>query len=110
MDLLTRQIMIHKRQRLANDNDEVFEDNKRLFYFFSIALLALLSQFTSMKSISYISLIAIISIVTALLYIILNDIDEIVHHNQDLTLKLYDFSGIPYFYGIASFMFEGNAV
>lgn len=51
-----------------------------------------------------------ISIVTAILYIVLYDIDELMFPTLDVNLKMWDLSGIPYFYGIASFMFEGNAV
>ena len=51
-----------------------------------------------------------ISIITAILYIILNDVDEMIHPSLDKTLTFFDLSGFPYFYGIASFMFEGNAV
>ena len=51
-----------------------------------------------------------ISIVTAILYIIMSDIDELARPSLDKTLSLCDLSGFPYFYGIASFMFEGNAV
>jgi amino acid permease len=63
-----------------------------------------------MESVSKISLVAMISIVTAILYIIMSDIDEILNPSLDKTLTFWDFSGFPYFYGIASFMFEGNAV
>ena len=63
-----------------------------------------------MKYISYISLIAMASIAYALLYIIMTDIEERASPTLDKTLSMFNFSGIPYFYGIASFMFEGNAV
>jgi hypothetical protein len=64
-----------------------------------------------MRSISYISMIALISIVYAFLHIFTTDIIQITNEGTpDITLKLIDLAGIPYFYGIASFMFEGNAV
>ena len=70
-----------------------------------------LSFFQSMKSISYISMIAMVSIVYAMVHIIITDVIEIWSPSPlDKTLYLFNFSGLPYFYGIASFMFEGNAV
>lgn len=50
------------------------------------------------------------SIIYALLHVIVTDISLILDKPLDLTITLYNLSGIPYFYGIASFMFEGNAV
>ena len=70
-----------------------------------------LSFFQSMKSISYISMIAMVSIVYAMIHIIITDLLEIWSPTQaDRTLYLFNLAGLPYFYGIASFMFEGNAV
>lgn len=63
-----------------------------------------------MKSISYISMIAMVSIVYAVIHIIVTDIGEILNPTVDKTLYLINLAGLPYFYGIASFMFEGNAV
>jgi hypothetical protein len=64
-----------------------------------------------MKSISYISMIAMVSIVYAMVHIIITDAIEIWSPTcLDKTLYLFNFRGLPYFYGIASFMFEGNAV
>ncbi len=63
-----------------------------------------------MQSISYISIIAMISIIYALLHVIVTDIFEIFEPSKDRTLVISNISGFPYFYGIASFMFEGNAV
>ncbi len=63
-----------------------------------------------MKSISYISMIAMVSIIYAVIHIIVTDIGEILNPTLDKKLYLVNLAGIPYFYGIASFMFEGNAV
>jgi hypothetical protein len=64
-----------------------------------------------MKHISYISLIAMVSIGVALFYVIYYDIAETTNISRpDMTLKYAEFSGIPYFFGISLFMFEGNAL
>ena len=56
-------------------------------------------------------MIAMVSIVYAMVHIIITDVIEIWSPSPlDKTLYLFNFSGLPYFYGIASFMFEGNAV
>jgi len=71
-----------------------------------------LSFFQSMRSISYISMIAMVSIVYAIAHIIITDLMEIWSPTQagDKVLYMFNLAGLPYFYGIASFMFEGNAV
>ncbi|TNV78508.1 hypothetical protein FGO68_gene14267 [Halteria grandinella] len=104
LDLLSREVKTN--ERTSSDED----GNKFAFYLMSIGILGVIGQFQSMKAVSYISLVAIISIVTAIAYILFSDIDEIVNPTLNLSHKLCDLSGIPYFYGIASFMFEGNAV
>lgn len=63
-----------------------------------------------MRSISYISMIAVISIIYALSHVILTDIAEIWNPTREITLNYFNLAGVPYFYGIVSFMFEGNAV
>jgi hypothetical protein len=56
-------------------------------------------------------MIAMVSIVYSMVHIIITDVIEIWSPSPlDKTLHLFNFSGLPYFYGIASFMFEGNAV
>ena len=69
-----------------------------------------LSMFQSMKSISYISMVAMVSIFVALGYILVDDMVEMAHPRFDKNLQWIDFSGLPYFFGTAMFMFEGNAV
>lgn len=51
-----------------------------------------------------------ISIVVALLYVLLVDFHEINYPTFEKEHKWVDFSGLPYFFGTALFMFEGNAV
>jgi hypothetical protein len=64
-----------------------------------------------MKSISYISMIAMVSIVYAMFHIIVTDVIEIWSPTRsDKVMYMINLAGLPYFYGIASFMFEGNAV
>jgi hypothetical protein len=55
-------------------------------------------------------MIAMISIIYALLHVIVTDIYEIFEPTKERTLVFSNIAGLPYFYGIASFMFEGNAV
>ena len=63
-----------------------------------------------MHKLSYISAIATASIICSLFYIIATDVSEIQYNHVDKSLNLIDIFGIPYFFGIALFMFEGNAV
>ena len=69
-----------------------------------------LSLFESMKQVAYISVIAMASITFSFLYIIWTDIVVLENSSFDSTLTMANFAGIPYFFGIASFMFEGNAL
>eukprot|EP00347_Sterkiella_histriomuscorum_P009779 403339927 len=89
---------------------DMTSDNRFLIFMLSFLILAPLSTFESMKQVSYISITAIISISIALCYIILTDISEINYPSFDKTLNYVNLSGIPYFFGIAMFMFEGNVV
>jgi hypothetical protein len=61
-----------------------------------------------MQKISYISAIATTSIICSLIYVIVTDINEIKDGHIDKTYSLIDIFGIPSFFGIALFMFEGN--
>jgi hypothetical protein len=45
-----------------------------------------------------------------MLHILETDFFEIMYPTRERTLLLTNIAGIPYFYGIASFMFEGTAV
>ena len=51
-----------------------------------------------------------VSIVYAMLHIIITDSIEIYSPTIKKELFMFNLGGLPYFYGIASFMFEGNAV
>ncbi|CDW79488.1 brix domain-containing protein 1 [Stylonychia lemnae] len=84
--------------------------NQGKLFFISFLILAPLSLIQSMKNISYISITAIFSIGTALIYIVYTDIQEINSPTFDKNLIWLNIEGIPYFFGIAMFMFEGNAV
>lgn len=82
-----------------------------LFFFVALLTLIPLSQLSSMKQISYISLVAVVSIFMALVYIIYDDIIYIRYESMgNQHLKWFDVRGIPYFFGTAMFMLEGNAV
>ena len=55
-------------------------------------------------------MLAMASIAISFLYIFSTDLCEIANPTFDSTLSVANFAGIPYFFGIASFMFEGNAL
>lgn len=65
-----------------------------------------------MRHISYISIVATICIAGPLAYIVVDDILVILSPNYviDKTIKWWDPTTLPYFFGICSFMFEGNAL
>jgi len=84
--------------------------SKIFLFALSFLILSPLSLIQSMKNISYISLTAMISIGIALCYIVSTDIQEINNPTFDKNLIWMNIEGIPYFFGIAMFMFEGNAV
>jgi hypothetical protein len=66
--------------------------------------------FESMKRLSYLSIIALVSIAAALLFIIFTDFQVILSNETPMALSYINLSGIPYFFGTALFMFEGNAL
>jgi hypothetical protein len=76
-----------------------------------IILIPISSLFESMKELSIISIISLISIVTSLFYILITDI-QLIKWGSVLSIENYfiDFSGLPSFFGVALFMFEGNAL
>jgi amino acid permease len=59
-----------------------------------------------MQQLSYLSVFSLASILTALIYLFYTDVS--VETNSVTTLS--DLSGVPYFFGLALFMFEGNAL
>ena len=98
---------------MSQTNNHVFGGDNRLFLVaLSFLILAPLSIFETMKHISYISLTAIVSIGVALAYVLITDVQEIYQpaENFDKTINWVNFSQIPSFFGIAMFMYEGNAV
>ena len=70
--------------------------------------------FESMRQLSYISVMALASIITALFYVLGTDLQMIdaayLSNSNQLTLNFVNLTGVPYFFGIALFMFEGNAL
>lgn len=68
------------------------------------------SYFESMKQLSRLSLIALTSIILVLGYVLITDLQVISDPQTDLSLSLLSISGVPYFFGTALFMFEGNAI
>jgi len=91
----------------ANEGSSI---NKGFLFILAFLILSPLSLIQSMKNISYISLTAMFSIGLALIYIVCTDIQEINNPTFDKNLIWMNIEGIPYFFGIAMFMFEGNAV
>jgi len=72
------------------------------------------AAFESMKQLSYLSMAALASIATALLYVTVTDVMNIGNHTSEgvpqITLETLNLAGMPYFFGISLFMFEGNAL
>jgi hypothetical protein len=64
-----------------------------------------------MKELSIISIVSLVSIVTSLFYILVTDI-QIIQWSSISSIENYfiDLSGLPSFFGVALFMFEGNAL
>jgi len=55
-------------------------------------------------------MIALMSITCALFYIIYTDFGQMINPSIDKSLEWFNFRGVPYFFGTALFMFEGNAI
>jgi amino acid permease len=85
---------------------------KRVVYIISlIALVPMATWFESMKQLSYLSIIALSSIISALAYILITDLTLILPPaTYDLSHELFRVTGVPFFFGTALFMFEGNAI
>lgn len=83
---------------------------QRLSLLLVLLILTPLSLFKSMRSISFISLAAMISIFMALFYIVIDDAYEFANKEKAESLSIVNLAGIPYYFGTAMFMFEGNAV
>jgi proton-coupled amino acid transporter len=89
------------------------KDLERAIFWMTISiLLAMTAYFESMKQLSFISMFALASIISSLIYVLITDLFLIYgEHEKGLwTHKICDLSGLPYFFGIALFMFEGNAI
>ena len=94
-------------QNLFDDYETNF---KYYFYIASIFILLPLSVLESMQAMSYISLVAMVLIITGLSYVLITDCIEIANPSFDKTYIWWNPSGIPYFFGVANFMFEGIAL
>lgn len=55
-------------------------------------------------------MIAIFSILLSLIYLFITNLYEIQYPSYDKTLSWVNLAGLPYFFGTAMFMFEGNTV
>ena len=64
----------------------------------------------SMKHISYLQIVALTSLVVAVAIVWFNTIQHISKPNFERTFKAFDPKGVPYFFGICCFAFEGNTV
>lgn len=94
-------------QNVFNDYDTDF---KYYFYIGSIFLLVPLSFLESMKAMSYISILAMVFITIGLSYVLITDCIEIANPSFEKTYIWWNPAGIPYFFGVANFMFEGIAL
>lgn len=64
----------------------------------------------SMKSIQYLQGVALTSILLAIFSVMITSIDFIQYPPFEKTLTRFDFKGVPYFFGICTFAFEGTNV
>ena len=81
-----------------------------IFWFAIMVLTPMTVFFESMRQLAYLSSLALASITAALLYILYTDLFYIKHPTVPRTLDYFNIEGVPYFFGIALFMFEGNAL
>jgi len=97
-------------QVIQHTSGDFINDSKFFLFVLSFSILAPLSVIEGMKNVSYISMTAMVSIIIALSYIIYSSVEEVSHPAFERELSLVRVKGIPYFFGISMFMFEGNAV
>ena len=64
----------------------------------------------SMRHISYLQIVALTCLVIAVSTVWLTTIDKIQMPTFQRHFKQFDLMGLPYFFGIATFAFEGNTV
>ncbi len=95
---------------IVNLSNTSYSNVKLMVYFGTILILSPLCLVESMKHISYISITAMISILVALLYLIYCTFDEILNPSFEKIHTVSNISGLPYFFGISLFLFEGNAL
>ena len=95
---------------ITNISGGAYANNRVMLYWTAFLILGPLSTYESLKHISYISITALISIFSALVYVIINDIYEIQHPPEGIQLTWFRLEGIPFYFGTALFMFEGNTV
>ena len=64
----------------------------------------------SMKHISYLQIVALTSLMVAVSTVWVSTVHQIGNPGFAKTFKSFDISGVPYFFGICCFAFEGNTV
>mmetsp|Transcript_28621 Transcript_28621/g.35455 ORF Transcript_28621/g.35455 Transcript_28621/m.35455 type:complete len:278 (+) Transcript_28621:204-1037(+) len=64
----------------------------------------------SMKHISYLQIVALTSLIIAVSTVWISTVDKINMPTFQKSFKAFDLKGLPYFFGIVTFAFEGNTV
>lgn len=86
------------------------EQHKVALFILMVLLVPISCFLRSMKHISYLQLVALISLVTAVGTVWTSTINQISEPSFERTFKSFDVKGVPYFFGICIFAFEGNTV
>ena len=86
------------------------EDHKTALLILIMLLLPISGFLRSMKHISYLQIVALTSLVVAISIVWAHTIEQIEKPSFDRTFKAFDITGVPYFFGIVCFAFEGNTV
>mmetsp|Transcript_14881 Transcript_14881/g.13081 ORF Transcript_14881/g.13081 Transcript_14881/m.13081 type:complete len:179 (+) Transcript_14881:651-1187(+) len=75
-----------------------------------LTVLIPICMFFNMKSISYISLFALVMMSSGLIFILGFSISDFSHNESYGEIEYFRLSGLPLFYGISMFMFEGDSI
>ena len=86
------------------------EDHKIALFILILMLTPIACLLRSMKHISYLQIVALTSLVIAVGSVWATTITNITKPTFDRTFKSFDITGVPYFFGIVCFAFEGNTV